>query len=565
MIKRNFLRQTKNQYKLRLITLGGTTGVTKNMYVYELYKDNKLQDILIVDCGIGFPKEQELGVDLVIPDITYLKDKTKFIRAVLFTHGHEDHISALPFHYHNLGKPPVYATKLTKQFLENKFREYGLRVFINEVDYKKLYKFGDISAEFIHLTHSIPDTAHIFIKTPAGNIYHGADFKFDLTPPYQDPPDFYKIIKAGREKVLCLLTDCLGVEREGMTLSEKAIGDTFVDEMRKTKGKFIMTTFSSNISRIRQCMDAAAKFNRKVVFVGRSMKQNTKLARDLGYLPLYDKIVIKEEDAPKFPPNKLCLIVAGSQGQFDSALSKLSQKRNPYIKISAGDKILFSSDPIPGNEDQIYSLIENLSELQADVVYSNIQDQLHASGHGNQDDLKLLVRFVNPKYIMPIGGTLRHQYVYQSFAEDLGYSKDKILMLKEGDSIWIEGGKIYPGEQIETKNIFVDAEGIGDVGNVVLQDRKTLANEGFVNVVVVLDKNNRLIKKPEIISRGFVFTATEQKLFQKAVARIENIFQKQAEIHTIQVLKKQINQTLTDLFLKEKGRVPLIVITIITL
>ncbi|GIW62561.1 MAG: ribonuclease J [Patescibacteria group bacterium] len=553
----------QTESKLRIIPLGGTTGVTKNMYVYEYYYQNDLQDIIIVDCGIGFPKEQNLGVDLVIPDITYLKNKTKYIRAILLTHGHEDHISALPYHYADLGKPPIFATKLTKQFLENKFAEFGNRVHINEIDYKKTYEFGVFQAEYIHLTHSIPDTAHIFIKTPAGNIYHGSDFKFDLTPPYESPPDFAKIIKAGQQNILCLLTDCLGVEREGMTLSEKAVGETFIEEMRKTKGKFFMTTFSSNISRIRQCMDAAAIFNRKVVFVGRSMKENTKLARDLGYLPLYQKLVIKEDEAVKLPPNKLCIIVAGSQGQFDSALSKISQKRNPNISIQSGDKIIFSSDPIPGNEDQIYSLIETLSELQADVVYSNIQDQLHASGHGNQDDLKILVRLTNPKFIMPIGGTLRHQYVYQKFAKDLGYGKDKIIMLKEGETIWFENKNAYKGERIETKNIYVDAESIGDVGNTVLQDRKTLAEEGFVNVILLLNNNNQLVSKPQMITRGFVFTPNEKRLFTKAEQEIEKILKNPNKDYNL--IRKEIDKALTKLFMQEKGRSPLIVISILNI
>ncbi len=554
----------KAEYKVRLIALGGTTDVTKNMYVYELYFQNKLKDILIVDCGIGFPKEQDLGVDVVIPDISYLKDKKQYIRAVLLTHGHEDHISALPFHFEALGRPKIYATKLTKLFLEQKFKEFGLRATVEEIRYGKPYFFGDFEISYIHLTHSIPDTAHIFIKTPIGNIYHGSDFKFDLTPPYEKPPDFYSILKAGKQGILCLLTDCLGIEREGLTLSEKAVGSTFEEEMRKTRGKFIMTTFSSNISRIRQCMDAAAKNNRKVAFLGRSMKQSTKMAKSIGYLPLYDKLFVKEEQIPHIPPHKLGLIVAGSQAQFDSALVKLANGRNPYVKISPGDKILFSSDPIPGNESQIYSLIEQLSELKADVVYTNIQEQLHASGHGNREDLKFLVRFTNPKYIIPIGGTLRHQYVYQKFASNLGIDKNKVLLLKEGDSVWFEPERAYKGETIETKNIFVDAMGIGDVGRAVLQDRKTLSQEGFVNVVLILDKLGRLIKKPEIISRGFVFEPIEKDLFKKAETIIERVLKpKGGRLPKISLLKKEIKDRLTQLFLQEKGRVPLIVISVI--
>ena len=350
-------------YKVRFIPLGGVIGVTKNMYVYELYQNDQLQDILIIDCGIGFPQEQELGVDFVIPDISYLQDKTDKIRSVILSHGHEDHTSALPFYYGELGKPEVFASKLTSVFVENKFREFDQRVHMNQVDYAKEYSFGFFKVRFIRMTHSIPDTMHIQIKTPVGTIYHGTDFKLDLTPPYGHSPDFYSITKAGHDGVLCLLSDCLGSEREGLTLSENIVGKTFEDEMRKTKGKFIMTTFSSNISRIRQCVEVALKFNRKIVFLGKSMKDNTKLATEIGYLPIPFDNIIKDEQAMRLPPNKVCIIAAGSQGQYNSALSKLATKQNPFIKIKTGDKVVFSSDPIPGNENEVYSLIEDLSVL----------------------------------------------------------------------------------------------------------------------------------------------------------------------------------------------------------
>src|SRR3989344_1990820 len=251
--------------KLRFVPLGGVVGVTKNMYVYELYKGEELSDILIVDCGMGFPDAKEFGVDLIIPDISYLEDKKDKIRAILFTHGHEDHIGALAFHYDKLGTPPLYASRLTKMFLQNKFKEFKRTIQIEEIKYRHWYELGNFQARFIHITHSIQDATHILVKTPVGTMYHGPDFKFDLTPPYNKSPDFHEITQAGEDGVLCLLSDALGAEREGMTASESIVGQTFEDEMRKTKGKFIMTTFSSNISRIRQCVEAAIKFNRKII------------------------------------------------------------------------------------------------------------------------------------------------------------------------------------------------------------------------------------------------------------------------------------------------------------
>ncbi|OGK23797.1 hypothetical protein A2954_03060 [Candidatus Roizmanbacteria bacterium RIFCSPLOWO2_01_FULL_37_12] len=551
-------------YKLRFVPLGGVIGVTKNMYVYELYEGEQLKDILIVDCGIGFPLEKELGVDFVIPDVAYLADKRDKIRAVILTHGHEDHTSALPYHYDTLGRPPVFASRLTTAFVQNKFREFNQKVNLNELQQDKEYSFGQFRINFIRVTHSIPDTFHILIKTPVGNIYHGTDFKLDLTPPYGKHPDFYAITKAGKDGLLCLLSDCLGSDREGLTLSESIVGQTFEDEMRKTKGKFIMTTFSSNISRIRQCVEAAIKFNRKIVFLGRSMKENSRIATDIGYLPIPESLTSKEEDVLRLPPNKVCIIAAGSQGQYGSALSKLANNRNSNIKIKSGDKVVFSSDPIPGSENEVYALIEELSLLGADVIYSDIQDQLHASGHGNQEDLKFLVRFTDPKYFIPIGGTVRHQHQYQKLVVGLGYKKEQLFLLNEGDTVWFTKAKGYRGNSVETKNIYVDAYGVGDVGNVVLRDRKTLATEGIVAAVLILDSQGKLTIRPKFLSKGFVYESGEEMLFNDAVRQLEKILKPRGErIIDINNVRKEAGEILEDFFFKKRGRKPLVIVDII--
>lgn len=553
-----------DEYKVRFISLGGIVGVTKNMYVYELYKGDALQDVLIVDCGIGFPQEKELGVDFVIPDVSYLLDKVDKIRAILLSHGHEDHIGGLPYHYEKLGSPPMFTSKLTKAFIENKFKEFGGPPNVTLVDYGKTYTFGGFQVEFIPVTHSIPDPMHILLKTPLGTLYHGPDFKLDLTPPFGVPPDFYRITKAGKDGVLCLLSDSLGSEREGLTLSEKIVGQTFEDEMRKTKGKFIITTFSSNISRIRQCVEAAIKFNRKIVFLGRSMRENTRLAHEIGYLPIPDSLTAEEADVSHLPPNKVCLIVAGSQGQYDSALSKLAHKRNKNIKIRPGDKVIFSSDPIPGNENEVYALIEELSVQGADVKYSDIQDQLHASGHGNQEDLKLLVRFTDPKYFIPIGGTIRHQSQYQKLVTELGYKKEQMFLLNEGESVWFTHKDAKVGETIEAKNIYVDAYGVGDVGNVVLRDRKTISSEGMVVCVLILDTQMNLVTRPKILSRGFVYEKMEDGLMENATRVVETTLKPRGgEIRDILNIKREVGVHLEDFFFKERGRRPLIVVDVV--
>lgn len=555
-----------NSYKLHFIPLGGIVGVTKNMYVYEIYSDDKLKDIIIVDCGIGFPKEKELGVDFVIPDISYLLDKKQFIRAILITHGHEDHTSALPLLYDDLGRPPVYASLLTSMFIENKFKDKHKKILVNKVNFNKEYIFGDFRISYLTMTHSIPDTTHIIIKTPVGTIYHGSDFKLDLTPPYGPGPDFYKITKAGHEGILCLLSDCLGSEREGLTLSENIVGQTFEDEMRKTKGKFIMTTFSSNISRIRQCVDAAIKFNRKICFLGRSMRDNTKIAASIGYLPIPQSLFIKEEEVSRFPPGKICLIVAGSQGQYGSALSKLADRQNLNIKIKSGDKIIFSSDPIPGNENGVYETIEQLSEEGADVVYSDIADQLHSSGHGNQEDLKFLIRFTKPKYFIPIGGTIRHQKQYENLVEQLSYNRKDVFSLNEGETVWFDKNRAYLGDKIETKNIYVDAYGIGDVGSVILRDRKTLATDGIVFALLVVDNKGTLLGPPKIFSRGFVFEKEENRLYLEAEKIAESTFQiKNNKAFDAGKMQYDVIKNLEEFFRKATGRKPLIMVEVIQL
>jgi len=553
-----------DNFKLRFLPLGGVVGVTKNMYVYELYRGEELSDILIVDCGMGFPDAKEFGVDLIIPDISYLEDKKDKIRAILFTHGHEDHIGALAFHYDKLGTPPLFASRLTRMFLQNKFKEFKRTLPIEEIQYRKWYELGNFQARFIHVTHSIPDATHILIKTPVGNMYHGPDFKFDLTPPYSTPPDFHEITQAGEDGVLCLLSDALGSEREGMTLSESVVGQTFEDEMRKTKGKFFMTTFSSNISRIRQCVDAAIKFNRKILFLGRSMRQNSDAAVELGYLSIPRSLKAKEQETSKLPPNKLCIIAAGSQGQYDSALSKIARGQNKFIKIIKGDKIVFSSDPIPGNEREVYSVIEELSINGADVVYPDIQEQLHASGHGSQEDLKMLARFTNPKFFLPIGGTLRHQRQYEKLVTDMGYKNESLMLLNEGETVWFTKTEMKRGETVETKSIYVDAYGIGDIGNMVLRDRKTLSSDGMVVAVLVVNGDNQLATKPKFFSRGFVFEKNEDTLFDDAGDRLEKSLNKsQGKIVDQDNYKAMAGRELEKFFFEKRGRRPLVLVDVI--
>jgi ribonuclease J len=328
-----------------------------------------------------------------------------------------------------------------------------------------------------------------------------------------------------------------------------------------------MTTFSSNISRIRQCVEAAIKFNRKIIFLGRSMKQNTIAATELGYLPIPFSLVGKEEEVKKIPANKVCIIAAGSQGQYESALSKIARGQHQHVKITAGDKVIFSSDPIPGNENEVYSVIEDLSMKGADVVYSDIQDQLHASGHGSQEDLKFLARFTNPKYFMPIGGTIRHQREYEKLMISLGFKKDKMFLLNEGETVWFTKAGASRGEIIETKNIYVDAYGVGDVGNVVLRDRQALSSDGMVVSILVIDNAGNLVTKPRFFSRGFVFEKKEDDLFDEAARIVEKALKpkKTDRIFELNSFKKEIGRNLEDFFFDQRGRRPLVLVDVIQL
>ncbi|OGK17255.1 hypothetical protein A3D80_01370 [Candidatus Roizmanbacteria bacterium RIFCSPHIGHO2_02_FULL_40_13b] len=555
-----------DQFKLRFVPLGGIVDVTKNMYLYEIYRNGELEDIIVVDCGIGFPKEKELGVDFVIPDISYLLDKTDKIRAILLTHGHEDHISALRFHYEALGKPPVYGSKLTALLVEEKFKEYGMQLKVTEIAYRQQYTFGSFQARFIHVTHSIPDPTHIVLKTPVGTFYHGPDFKLDLTPPYGPPPDFYEIAKAGEEGIDCLLSDCLGVGREGFTLSESIVGKTFEDEIRTTKGKFIMTTFSSNISRIRQCAEAAVKFNRSIAFMGRSMRGNTDLAREIGYFPIPDRYLIDERKAARMRPGSVCIIAAGSQGQIDSAMSKLANDQNKSIKIAPGDKVFFSSDPIPGQEDDVNDLVERLYARGAEVIYSDIAEGLHASGHGNQEDLKLLARLTRPKHLIPIGGTVLHQKMYANMADKLGFGPEQIHLLREGQTYVFERGSAYAGEPVDTRNIFVDAYGVGDVGSTVLRDRKTLSTDGIVLAVIIVDNAMKMVGKPQFISHGFIFKNDEQAIFAQATTVVERVLRRNGPgAFNDSIIRSEVSRNLEQVFQSKTGREPLVSVEIIKL
>lgn len=496
--------------QLKIIPLGGVGDVTKNMYVYEYGNDQ-----IAVDCGMGFPHEGALGVDAIIPDISYLEKSKKKFHGIVLTHAHQDHVGGLPYILPRLPGVPVYGSSLAIAIAEIKVREFGIKNKMTPVD--GTLDLGPFHIEFIHITHSVPNCYHLLIKTPAGTVYHGADFKFDLTPIDNRPPDLGAIARAGNNGVDLMLTDCLRIEKEGFCPSERTLLKAIDDEARSTKGKFIFTTMSSSISRIQMAMEAAAKYHRRVAIIGRSVEQNVKAAAANGFIRIPKGIFIKSKQVNTFPPHQVALMVSGSQGQVGSAMHRLANDEHTHVRLKKGDKVVISSDAIPGNEGDVYDLIDTLYKRGIEVTYSGTTEHLHVSGHGYRGDLTLLARLVRPKNIIPIGGNIRHMMLYKELAQDLNFDPDKVFVLSDGQSVSLEKGHIKEGPRYETRNVYVDGLGIGDVGTVVLRDRQVMAEDGILIAIVPIQKDNSKVAGDiEIISRGFVYQKESKDLINDA-------------------------------------------------
>ncbi|MCL5411127.1 MAG: ribonuclease J [Patescibacteria group bacterium] len=507
MKERNLIRG-----KLKFIPLGGNGQVTKNMFVYE-YEN----DIIIVDCGMGFPDETMFGIDMVIPDISYLRDKKQKIRGVLITHGHEDHIGALPYILPELSVP-VYATKLTAGLINVKLKEHNLQQMmkVNVIEPGQRIQLGSFQAEAFRVSHSIPDAVGYALSTPLGTTVHTGDYKFDMTPVDEKPTDTAKLAELGRRGVMALMSDSLRSEKLGFTLSESMIEPKFEEAMEEATGRVIITTFSSNISRVKQAIGASMRFGRKVALVGRSMESNLIVARELGYIKFPNDILVRIENIEKQPPSKLTLIVAGSQAQSGSALTRIANGAHKFVSIHPGDLVIFSADPIPGHEDPVHEVVDNLTRLGARVIYSDITDEFHVSGHGAQAELMLMLNLTKPRYLVPISGMYRQMKRFADLATNAGVDSKNIFILEEGNVLeFTKDGAKLDGE-VETSNVMVDGLGVGDVGDVVLRDRRVLAEEGVVVVIVTIKKSTgEVVGEPDIVSRGFVYMKEAEPLISE--------------------------------------------------
>lgn len=551
---------------VRLIPLGGIGNVTKNMYVYEYRYDGKIRDILLVDCGIGFPDPEMYGVDLVIPDVRYLETKRDKIRGLVFTHGHDDHIGGVPYVYGKLGQIPLWGTRLTAAFVNIKLREANLKTQVTPVSFEQSLTIGPFRISFVRVTHSVPDSANLMIETPVGIFFHGSDFKFDMTPLDGKTSELSKISAVGQRGVLCLLTDCLGSERRGFTPSEQIVGETLEKEISLCPGKFIFTTQSSNISRIQLAIEVARKHGRKIAFFGRSIDQNIEAALRLGYMRFPREEVISDRQLRHLPLSKQFLVVAGAQGQPGSAMSRIANDDHKFVHITEGDSVVFSADPIPGNENSVSALIDQLYRKGARVSYSDIMEDLHVSGHGSQGDLMLMLSAVGPRYVLPIGGTYRHMMQYRRLAQDLGYDKKAILVPEEGQVLEFRPSRpVQIGETLALENIMIDGLGVGDVGEIVLRDRRTIATEGIVVVVVPIEKSTgRVTAEPDIISRGFIYMKESGELVDRAKRLVsQSLKLKKGRIIDWRFVRKQISGNLDEFLARETGRHPLIVPVIV--
>lgn len=497
--------------KLRIIPLGGMGEIGKNITTIE-YND----DIIVIDCGLAFPDEEMYGVDLIIPDISYLINNKDKVKGLVLTHGHEDHIGAIPYILKQL-QMPIYGTKLTIGLVKTKLEEHKL---LNEtktesVEMGDIIELGCFKVEFIRATHSIADSCSLAVYTPLGTILHTGDFKIDYTPIDGKLMDLQRISTIGREGVLLLMADSTNVERTGHSLSESTIGQTLKRIFSTAKGRVIVATFASNIHRMQQVVDASMIYGRKIVFNGRSMENVSKVARELGYLHVPDTDIIDVDDISSYPNEKVTILTTGSQGEPMASLARIAFSNHRKIAIEPNDTFIISASPIPGNDKLISKVINQLFKRGANVIYEDLED-VHVSGHAYQEELKLIHTLVKPKYFLPVHGEFRHLKHHADLAEKLGTPKENIFTLDTGEILEISKDECKKEGKVKAGSIFVDGLGIGDVGNIVLRDRRHLAKDGMLTIVVVIERNTlSILSGPDIITRGFVYVKESEELINE--------------------------------------------------
>ena len=554
--KRTSVKENKKEKtsKLKIIPLGGLEQIGMNITAFE-YEDS----IIVVDCGLSFPEDDMYGIDLVIPDVTYLKDNIDKVKGFFITHGHEDHIGAIPYVLRDINVP-IYATKLTIGIIEHKLKEHNMLTKVKRkvVKYGQHINLGCFRVEFIRTNHSIQDAAALAIYSPAGIVVHTGDFKVDYTPVFGDAIDLQRFGEIGKKGVLALLCDSTNAERKGFTMSEKTVGKTFDEIFADHKNtRIIIATFASNVDRVQQIINTAYKYGRKVVVEGRSMVNIIGIASELGYINIPDNTLIDIEELKNYPDEKTVMITTGSQGESMAALSRMACGMHKKVTIKPNDTIVLSSNPIPGNEKAVSGIINELSMKGANVIFQDV----HVSGHACQEEIKLIYSLVKPKYAVPVHGEYRHLLAQARVAEGLGINKDNIFILTSGDVLELDDEKAEVTGRVHVGDIMVDGLGVGDVGNIVLRDRQHLAEDGIIIVVLTLESGSgQVLAGPDIVSRGFVYVRESESMMEEARKVVTEAVEKclMSRHADWSKIKLVIRDTMNDFILKRTKRKPMI-------
>ncbi|MBD7967277.1 ribonuclease J [Paenibacillus gallinarum] len=552
------MSKKNNNDKLMIFALGGVGEIGKNMYVVQYGND-----IVVVDAGLKFPEEDMLGIDIVIPDISYLTENRDKVRGIVLTHGHEDHIGGLPYVLKHLNVP-VYGTKLTLGLVENKLKEANLlgetkRILINE---DSVIELGNsLKASFFGTNHSIPDSVGVCIETPEGVVVHTGDFKFDHTPVNGQFADLQRMAEIGSKGVLALLSDSTNAEKAGFTPSEKNVGIVLEDIFRKASQRVVVATFASNVHRVQQVINAAEVTGRKVAVIGRSMVNVVNIASDLGYLEIPDGMIIEPEEVGKMAADRVVILCTGSQGEPMSALTRMARSTHRKVDILPGDTVIIAATPVPGNEKYVGRTIDELFRLGAEVHYSGANSGVHVSGHGSQEELKLMLNLMKPKYFIPIHGEFRMQRRHALLAEAVGVERENIFITDIGEVVEIQGGSARKAGKVSSGNVLIDGLGVGDVGNIVLRDRKLLSQDGILVVVVTLSKQDgKIVSGPDIISRGFVYVRESEGLLDEANRIVTSTLQKlmSENVNEWASLKTNVKDSLGRFLYEQTRRRPMI-------
>lgn len=547
---------SKNEPKLLIIPLGGIGEIGKNMTVIQYDKE-----IVVIDSGLMFPEEEMLGIDIVIPDITYLLENKEYIKGIVITHGHEDHIGALPYLLQQINVP-LYGTKLTLGLVEGKLKEtkFKKNVSMNVVKPPATVHIGNFSVDFIRVNHSIPDSVGLAIHTPVGVVCHTGDFKLDQTPVDGRIADLHKFAELGSRGVLVMMSDSTNAEREGYTMSEKVVGNTIEDIFQKASGRIIVATFASNIHRIQQIFDSAHKFGRKVAVVGRSMVNVVNIAIDLGYLSVAKGLLMELDELSRLPKEKVVIITTGSQGEPMSALTRMAMSEHKKVEIIPGDTVMISASPIPGNEKFVARTIDHLFKQGANVIYEAISG-VHVSGHASQEELKLMLNLIRPKFFVPVHGEYRHLIRHAQLAKQVGIPEENIFIAENGRVLEFTSESGRMAGKVTAGKVLVDGLGVGDVGNIVLRDRKQLSQDGILIVVVTIDKERaEVVAGPDIISRGFVYVRESEELMEQSREKVKQALKKcqDEDISEWSTIKSQVRDALGKFLFEQTRRRPMI-------